>query len=67
MAIDDHPEGAFPVTYAIKDVSYALKLAEETGVDAKGAKLTVERLREADAAGYGKNYSTVIQRIIEGR
>lgn len=67
MAIDDHPEGAFPVTYAIKDVSYALKLAEETGVDAKGAKLTVERLKEADAAGYGKNYSTVIQRIIEGR
>lgn len=67
MAIDDHPEGAFPVTYAIKDVSYALKLAEETGVDAKGAKLTVERLKEADAAGHGLKYSTIIQRIIEGR
>ena len=67
MASDDHPEGAFPVTYAIKDVSYALKLAEETGVDAKGAKLTVDRLKEAEAAGYGAKYSTVIQRIIEGR
>lgn len=67
MAIDDHLEEAFPVTYAIKDVSYALKLAQETGVAAKGAELVVERLKEAEAAGYGKNYGTVIQRIIEGR
>lgn len=67
MAKDDHPEDAFPVTYAIKDVSYALKLAQDTGVAAKGAELVVERLKEAEAAGYGKNYGTVIQRIIEGR
>jgi 3-hydroxyisobutyrate dehydrogenase-like beta-hydroxyacid dehydrogenase len=65
MATDEHPENAFPVTYAIKDVSYALKLAEETGVDAKGAKLAIERLKEADAAGYGTRYGTVIQRIID--
>lgn len=65
MATDEHPENAFPVTYAIKDVSYALRLAEETGVDAKGAKLAVERLEAAKAAGYGARYGTIIQRIID--
>jgi len=67
MATEEHPEKAFPVTYAMKDVSYALKIAEETGVDARGAKVTLERLKEAEAAGYGARYSTVIQWIIDGK
>jgi 3-hydroxyisobutyrate dehydrogenase-like beta-hydroxyacid dehydrogenase len=65
MAIDDHPENAFPVTYAIKDVSYAVQLAEEMGVDARGAKLVIDMLEQAKAAGYGAKYSTVIQRLID--
>lgn len=67
MAIDDHPENAFPVTYAIKDVSYAVKLAEEVGVDARGAKLVIDMLEHADKAGYGAKYSTIIQRIVDGK
>jgi len=67
MAIDDHPENAFPVTYAIKDVSYAVKLAEEVGVDARGAKLVIDMLEHARKAGYGAKYSTVIQRIVDGK
>lgn len=67
MAIDDHPENAFPVTYAIKDVSYAVQLAEEMGVDARGAKLVIEMLEHANKAGYGAKYSTIIQRIVDGR
>jgi 3-hydroxyisobutyrate dehydrogenase len=67
MATEEHPENAFPVTYAMKDVSYALKLAEETGVDARGAKVAIERLEEAEAAGYGARYGTIIQWIIEGK
>jgi hypothetical protein len=67
MAKDDHPENAFPVTYAIKDVSYALQLAEEMGVNARGAKLVVELLEHANKAGYGAKYSTIIQRIVDGR
>lgn len=67
MAIDDHPENAFPVTYAIKDVSYAVQLAEEMGVDARGAKLVIDMLEKANAAGYGAKYSTIIQRIVDGR
>jgi len=67
MATEEHPENAFPVTYAMKDVSYALKIAEETGVDARGAKVTLERLKEAEAAGYGARYSTVLQWVIDGK
>ena len=67
MATEEHPENAFPVTYAMKDVGYALKIAEETGVDARGARVALERLREAEAAGYGARYSTVIQWIIDGK
>lgn len=67
MAIDDHPENAFPVTYAIKDVSYAVKLAEEVGVNARGAKLVIDMLEQANKAGYGAKYSTIIQRIVDGR
>ena len=40
-------------------------VTEETGVDAKGAKLAIERLKEANDAGYGARYGTVIQRIID--
>jgi 3-hydroxyisobutyrate dehydrogenase-like beta-hydroxyacid dehydrogenase len=67
MAPDDHPENAFPVTYAIKDVSYAIQLAEEMGVDARGAKLVLDLLKHAEKAGYGAKYSTIIQRILDGR
>ena len=67
MATEEHPENAFPVTYAMKDVSYALKIADETGVDARGAKVTLERLKEAEAAGYGARYSTVLQWVIDGK
>ena len=34
-------------------------------MDAKGAKLAIERLKEANDAGYGTRYGTVIQRIID--
>lgn len=67
MAKDDHPENAFPVTYVLKDVGYAVQLAEEMGVDARGAKLVIELMEEAKAAGYGAKYGTIIQRVIDGR
>jgi 3-hydroxyisobutyrate dehydrogenase-like beta-hydroxyacid dehydrogenase len=60
------PEDAFPTDYALKDISYALELAEQGGVDARAAKLTRQVLGEAKAAGYGRNYYPVILKIIEG-
>ena len=65
MAKGDFPEGIFPVTYSIKDMSYALRLARETGVSAEGARLVDGRLKEVEAAGYGEQYSPVLYRLLE--
>ena len=65
MAKGDFPEDVFPVTYSIKDMSYALRLAEETGVNAEGARLVDRRLKEVEAAGYGKKYSPVLYKLFE--
>ena len=60
------PEDAFPTDYAIKDISYALELASQGGIDARAAKLTRQVLGEAKEAGYGRNYYPVILKLIEG-
>ncbi len=65
MAKGDFPEDIFPVTYSIKDMSYALRLAEETDVNAEGARLVERRLKEAETAGYGKQYSPVLYKLFE--
>ena len=52
----EFPSAAFSVDYALKDLSYALALAVETGVDAKGAKLAQSRLEAASESGLGGAY-----------
>jgi hypothetical protein len=59
------PERAFSTRYAMKDLSYALEMAEESGLDMPGAKLTMERLKKAEAAGYGENYHPVMLKVID--
>ncbi|MBU2534403.1 MAG: NAD(P)-dependent oxidoreductase [Alphaproteobacteria bacterium] len=65
MVTGEYPDDQFPVTYSLKDIGYALDLAEKTGVNAECAKLAQRRLREAEAKGYGKFYSPVIYRLFE--
>lgn len=65
MVKGDFPDDVFPVTYSIKDMSYALQLAEKHGVDAAGARLADKRLREAEAAGYGKLYCPVMYKLLD--
>jgi len=61
----DFPERAFSVEYAAKDLRYALDLAEQTKVDAAGAR-NVRRLFElAVARGDGDLYHPVISRVLE--
>jgi 3-hydroxyisobutyrate dehydrogenase len=55
-----YPERAFSTRYAQKDLAYALALAEQAGVDARGARLVRERFAEAIAAGDGDRYWPVI-------
>lgn len=60
----DFPERAFSVEYAAKDLRYALDLAEQTNVDAAGAR-NVRRLFElAVARGDGERYHPVISRVL---
>jgi len=67
MLPDIHPkEGAFPTTYILKDLSYALRLAEESGLDLASAKTTQRLLEQTRDMGYGDRYYTAVIKAIEG-
>jgi 3-hydroxyisobutyrate dehydrogenase-like beta-hydroxyacid dehydrogenase len=61
----DFPERAFPVSYARKDLSYAVALAEHVGVDATGAKNLVDTFDAAIASGWGDLYGPAISLVFE--
>ncbi|HVY06581.1 MAG TPA: NAD(P)-dependent oxidoreductase, partial [Burkholderiales bacterium] len=62
----EFPERAFSVQYARKDLAYALQLALETGVDARGARMVDEWYAKAIAAGHGEQYHPVVSLLIGG-
>jgi 3-hydroxyisobutyrate dehydrogenase-like beta-hydroxyacid dehydrogenase len=59
------PERAFSVRYAMKDLSYALAMADEAGLQVEGARLAMRRLQAAEAAGLGENYHPVVLKLID--
>ena len=59
------PERAFSTRYAIKDLSYALEMAEASGLDMAAARLTMARLKQAEDAGYGEQYHPVVLKVID--
>ena len=61
----DYPDDRFPTTYSLKDLRYALDLADEVGVDAAGAKVVEQRFMEAVDKGLGHLYSPVIYKLFE--
>jgi 3-hydroxyisobutyrate dehydrogenase-like beta-hydroxyacid dehydrogenase len=63
---EEFPERAFSAEYALKDLGYALELARETGVEARGARIVEGWLREAIDAGHGAKYHPVISLLIGG-
>ncbi len=63
MIPDDFPLAAFPTDYALKDVSYALELAQQTGLSAPGAELAQARMKMAQSAGYRGEYFPVLARL----
>ncbi len=65
MVVDSFPEGAFPTVYALKDLSYALDLAKDTGIIAHGAKLARSRLEKARDAGFADNYFPVLSKVTD--
>src|SRR5829696_945128 len=59
------PERAFSTEYALKDLSYALELAADAGIQIRGAELIGTILQEAIDAGSGDNYFPVIAKHID--
>lgn len=59
------PERAFSVRYAMKDLSYALEMADAAGLDVAAARLAMQRLKAAEAAGFGDNYHPVVLKVID--
>ncbi|NYT84500.1 NAD(P)-dependent oxidoreductase [Pusillimonas harenae] len=67
IAPQNFPEKAFPVSYAKKDLLYAVGLADQVGVDATGAKNLVACFDQAIAAGHGDKYAPAISLVFEGK
>jgi 3-hydroxyisobutyrate dehydrogenase-like beta-hydroxyacid dehydrogenase len=61
---DTFPERAFSTAYARKDLSYALQLGADMGVNMAGAGTADRLLEAAIAKGYGDLYWPVISRVI---
>jgi 3-hydroxyisobutyrate dehydrogenase-like beta-hydroxyacid dehydrogenase len=64
MLADKFPLGAFPTDYAVKDASYALALAEHVGIEARGARLALDILKQTSRAGFGREYFPVLARLV---
>ena len=65
---DRHPtEGAFPTTYILKDLSYAIALAESAGLTLEQASATQRLMERTAEAGYRDHYYTAVIRAIEKR
>ena len=61
------PLKQFPARYALKDLSYALQLAEEGGVVVPGAELAGKMLEKAIDLGNGDEYWPTIIKAVENR
>ncbi len=61
----EFPLRAFSTEYALKDLSYALELAEQGGVNARGAALVRTIFQEAIEGGLGEAYFPVIAKLID--
>ena len=65
MLPNDYPPRAFSTRYAIKDLSYALEMAEAAGLTLDGAELTMQRLRQSEADGHGDAYFPALRHGID--
>jgi 3-hydroxyisobutyrate dehydrogenase-like beta-hydroxyacid dehydrogenase len=59
------PLKQFPARYALKDLSYALQLADESGVVVPGAELVGKMLKKAIDIGNGDEYWPTIIKTVE--
>ncbi|MBS0558717.1 MAG: NAD(P)-dependent oxidoreductase [Proteobacteria bacterium] len=65
MVPKEFPLRAFSTRYAMKDLSYALEMAQAAGLAVPGAELTMARLRESERQGHGDEYFPAMLRVID--
>ena len=58
------PLKQFPARYALKDLRYALMLAEDEGVNVPGARLAGDMLEKAIEMGHGEEYWPTIINVV---
>jgi 3-hydroxyisobutyrate dehydrogenase len=61
------PERAFSTEYALKDLGYALDLAREVGVTARGAEVAGAVLRQTIERGLGSAYWPALVEVVDRR
>ncbi len=61
----EFPVGGFPPEYAVKDISYVLELARETGVSAQVPALASRYYQAAIAGGLGGRYFPVVVEVVD--
>ena len=61
----EFPLRAFSTRYAIKDLSYALEMAEASGLDMQGRELTMERLKADRGGGVRREYHPGVLNVID--
>jgi 3-hydroxyisobutyrate dehydrogenase-like beta-hydroxyacid dehydrogenase len=59
-----YPERAYSSEYALKDIRYVLRLAEEAGLFLNGADNAKEVIKKSIRAGYGKEYFPALAKTI---
>jgi 3-hydroxyisobutyrate dehydrogenase len=64
---ETHPEKAFPVTYMMKDVAYALELARSAGLRLPAGETVLELLKETQELGLGEAYHTAVIEAVRKR
>ncbi|MBP7336550.1 NAD(P)-dependent oxidoreductase [Niveispirillum sp.] len=64
VAAGEFPERVFSTDYMLKDMGYALRMAADGGIEARGADYGRELLERASAAGHGGAYWPVISTLL---
>jgi 3-hydroxyisobutyrate dehydrogenase-like beta-hydroxyacid dehydrogenase len=65
MAPREFPLKAFPSTYALKDLGYAIELAQQVGIEPRVAHLAAAFYQEAVDAGFGAEYFPSIIKLVD--
>jgi 3-hydroxyisobutyrate dehydrogenase-like beta-hydroxyacid dehydrogenase len=62
---EQHPERAFPASYMLKDLEYALELARSAGLDLQAAGTARRMLERTVALGLGDAYHTAVLEAVK--